>query len=277
VDDAADQRLAERVRQRQPQVLQVVGLEQAQLGLRHALPAPAGVQQLDALGPPGRAGGVDERCQVVGLDVGDEPVDELRVGRQRLGAGLLQLGQGHLRRGGGRVGGAVDQDHVRHRRQVTGGELPGLYGVFRDHHGRAGVGHDVAGVLGLGRRVDGGGGRASAHDAEVGDDPVQPRVGDDRHAVLAAHADAVQAGGDGLRAGADLAPGQPDRPGVVRRGVTERLVLRRLGDPLEKHVGNRPVRNVQRHIESRLMRCEVTAVTYGGCYRRVLPVSESGK
>ena len=51
----------------------------------------------------------------------------------------------------------------------------------------------------------------------------------------------------------------------------------RFRDSLEEHVGNRPVRNVQRHIESRLMVCEVTAVTYGGCYRRVLPVSESGK
>ena len=49
--------------------------------LRHALPAPAAVQQLDALGPAGGAGGVDQGGQVVRADAGDQHVDQLRARR----------------------------------------------------------------------------------------------------------------------------------------------------------------------------------------------------
>ena len=64
----AQQHLAERVRHRQPQELQVV-LGQDVLGLdRLALVGPRAVPQPHTLGPAGGAGGVDQRGQLVRLD-----------------------------------------------------------------------------------------------------------------------------------------------------------------------------------------------------------------
>ena len=80
-----EQHLAERVRHRQPQELQVV-LGQDLLGLDGgALVGPRGVAQAHALGPAGRARGVDQRGQVVRL----HGVDRLRDGVGVLGEVLL--------------------------------------------------------------------------------------------------------------------------------------------------------------------------------------------
>ena len=118
------ERLAERVRQRQPQVLQVVPVQHALLGLGDALPAPAAVQQLDALGGAGGAGGVHQRGQLVRPDRGGQAGDQVGVGREGLGAARLQLGQredGYP--GGGRAGVTVEQHHVGQAGQILVGHL----------------------------------------------------------------------------------------------------------------------------------------------------------
>ncbi len=63
-----EQHLAERVRHRQPQELQVVLVEDVLHLDRGALVDPRAVQQPHALGPAGGAGGVDQRRQLVGSD-----------------------------------------------------------------------------------------------------------------------------------------------------------------------------------------------------------------
>ena len=87
----ASQHLAERVGQRQPQVLQVVRREQVERRRAGADVGPAPVRQLDALGPAGGPGGVDERGEVLGLDRGHRLVDRGRVLHEVLGAERLQV------------------------------------------------------------------------------------------------------------------------------------------------------------------------------------------
>ena len=64
-----EQHLAERVGHRQPQELEVALVEDVLRLDRRALVDPGLVQQPHALGPPGRAGGVDQRGELVGRDL----------------------------------------------------------------------------------------------------------------------------------------------------------------------------------------------------------------
>ena len=87
----------------------------------------------------------------------------------------------------------------------------------RDHG--PGVGQDVGDVLGVGGRVDRGGGRAGAQDREVGEHPVDPGGGDQRDPLLGLDAEVQQPGGEVLHPLAGLAPGDrlpavADRPAV---------------------------------------------------------------
>ena len=73
------QHLAERVRHRQPQELQVVLVEDVLRLDRGALVDPRPVPEPDALGPAGGAGGVDQRGELVGLDRRGDLVDDAGV------------------------------------------------------------------------------------------------------------------------------------------------------------------------------------------------------
>jgi hypothetical protein len=57
-----------------------------------------------------------------------------------------------------------------------------------------GVGEDEADVLMLCGRVDRRGGGSGTHDRKVGKDPLHPRTGCDRHAVLGLNPEGKQAG-----------------------------------------------------------------------------------
>jgi hypothetical protein len=134
---------------------------------------------------------------------------------------------------------AVDDDDRGQSGQVGVFDLRGLGGVLRDEHRRARVAQDVDRVFGFGRRVDRRGGRAGAHHPEVGEDPFEPGVGEDRHPVLRADAEVDQAGRDRGGPLADLPPGQPDRvAGVAGCRVRERGTLGCFRDPVEEHLGD---------------------------------------
>ena len=171
---------------------------------RCALPDPAAVQQFDALGPAGGAGGVDQRGEVVGGDALDDLLDQRRVlgehGRCRAASSSARVSAGHL----GLAVPSMTTTWVR-----SGRSAPASLAAWAAFSAKSTFEpesrEDERGVLGLGRRVDRGGGRAGAHDAEVGEDPLEPGVGEDRDPVLRADAEVVQAGGDRLGAAGDLA------------------------------------------------------------------------
>src|SRR5690606_35262278 len=121
VDHPAEQRLAEGVGQRQPEVLQVILAQDAGLRLGYDLPRPATVQQLHALGRAGRTGRVHEGGELVGADRLGDPVDEVGVVGEHLTALRLQLRQGEHRYGC--LGGAVDDHYVGEVRQVGSDDL----------------------------------------------------------------------------------------------------------------------------------------------------------
>ena len=82
--------------------------------------------------------------------------------------------------------------------------------VLGEHDLGLRVGQDERDVVVLGGRIDGGGGSAGRHDRQVGQDPLDPGAGGDRHPVLALDAERQQSGSDleGLVLG--LRPGQGD-------------------------------------------------------------------
>ncbi len=158
------QHLAERVRHRQPEELQVV-LGEDVVGLDdRAFVGPGVVAQPDALGPAGGAGGVDQGGEGVGADVARDPVD--LVGLRRPGA--------CRRASPGRRGRSPSRRRRRPSKVTTfetcgsssrcSMQLRDLVVVLGEDHAAVGVGEDEGDVLGVGRRVDGGGGGAGAHD-----------------------------------------------------------------------------------------------------------------
>ena len=117
--------------------------QHAELGLRHALPAPAAVQQLDALGPAGGAGGVDQRGQVVRADAGDQRVDQLGVGGERLRrpAPPARRGSAAATAAAGSAVPSMSTTWVSAGRSAPA-IFAGLGRVLRDEHLGAGVGED---------------------------------------------------------------------------------------------------------------------------------------
>ena len=188
---------------------------------RLALVDPGAVPQPDALGPAGRAGGVDQRRELVGLDGGDRRLD---------GAGVLD--EVLLAEVGERVQGdhpvavalAVDGDDLLDRGELAapGGEL-GELGVVLDEDDLAlGVAEDVRRVLLVRRGVDRGRGATGAHDREVGEDPLVAGARGDADPLLGLDPEREQSCGEVGDPVAGLLPG--DRlPGVADR-VAERLV-----------------------------------------------------
>lgn len=212
--------LAEDMRQRQPEVLHIVLMDQARRLNRAGHVRPAVVRQPDTLGTAGGTGGVDERGQLVGAQRGDPLLDTLRVLLQIGGAALLQLGEGEhpaLRIAlGGLRARLVDDDDMGQLGQLRAlrAGLGELSGVLRDQHPAAGVGQDVGGLLGVGAGVDRGGGGAGAEHPEVGEDPLDAGVGGQRHPLLGAYAERDEPGGHGVDPLRGLGPA--DRLPVVR-------------------------------------------------------------
>ena len=166
-----EQHLAERVRHRQPQELQVALVEDV-LGVdRLALVDPRAVPEPDALRPAGRAGRVDQRGQLVGLDGLGRLLDHAGVLGEVVVAELAEVVEPDHPVA---VGLAGERDHLLQVRQLVLvlGDLGDLLVVLGEDDPALRVAEDVAGVLGVGRRVDGGRGAAGAHDGEVGQDPL---------------------------------------------------------------------------------------------------------
>ena len=89
-----EQHLAEDMRQRQPQVLQVIGPQDAHRVDGGGLVGPGRVEQSHTLGPPGRARGVDEGGQAVSSGCGDSVVNDRRLSGDQVLAKPFQLGEG---------------------------------------------------------------------------------------------------------------------------------------------------------------------------------------
>ncbi len=245
LDLPGGQHLAEDVRERQPQVLDVVLGDQAgrRDRLRHVRPVV--VREADPLGPAGGAGGVDEGGELVLGERADPLLDQLGVLFETGGAPALQLVEGEDPVLGGVGAGRVDHHDVGEVGQL-GPLLPGLGqlgGVLGDQHPALGVGEDVRRLVRVGLRVDGGRRGAGAHDAEVGQDPLDPGGGGQGHALLGLHAQFDQAGRDGVDAPGGLRPGQ--RLPVVRaltRGRRHRVAV-----GLGVRRGRHPLQEESRH------------------------------
>ena len=113
--------------------------------------------------------------------------------------------------------GRVDHDDMGQLGQVTA-LVPGLgelRRVLRDQHLALGVGEDEGRLLGVRLRVHGRRRRARAHDAEVGEDPLDAGRGGERDALLRLHAQLDQTGRDRVDPVGRLRPAQglPARPG----------------------------------------------------------------
>ena len=226
-----EQHLAERVRHRQPQELQVVLVEDVLDLDRGALVDPRPVQQPHALGAAGGAGGVDQRRELVG---GDRPrglLDDARV----LGeVGLAELGEVVEADDPVAVRRTVEGDDLGQVRQLVAVllELGDLLVVLREHDPGLGVAEDVRRVLGVRRRVDGRRGARRTHHGQVGEDPLVARAGRDADALLGLDPEGEQARREPLHQVPGLPPGHR-LPGLTAR-VAERLVVRRLLDPVEE-------------------------------------------
>lgn len=245
LDLAGGQDLAEDVRERQPQVLDVVAGDHAggDGGLGHVRPVV--VREPYALGAAGGAGGVDQRGELVGGDGRDPLLDRLGVLGEVLLAARLQVGEGEhpaLRVALGRYGvGGLQDHHVGELGQVGAAlaRLGQLSAVLGDQHAAGRVGEDERRLLGVGARVDRGHGTAGAHDAQVGEDPLDAGVGGERDPLLGLQTEVQQARGDTEDPLGRLAPAQ--RLPVVGASAAGRrhrepvgLGVRRGGDTLKE-------------------------------------------
>ncbi len=163
-----------------------------------------------ALRRPGRAGGVDDRRDVVGADRGNARVE---VGVGDLRAGRAQLVERHRA-----AALALEAQHVLEAGQRVAdlGELRELALVLAEEHAGARV---VEHVLALLRRVglvDRHHDCAGADRAEVGERPLGTRVGEDRDAIAWRDAEADQALRDGPHVGPELRIGGALPAAVLR-------------------------------------------------------------
>ncbi|AKZ55655.1 hypothetical protein SAM23877_2606 [Streptomyces ambofaciens ATCC 23877] len=244
-DLAGGEHLAEDVREGQPQVLHVVLGDQAGRGdrLRHVRPVV--VRETHPLGAAGGAGGVDEGGELVLGERAHPLPDQLRVRLQTGRTPALQVVEGQHPVLAGVGTGRVDHHDVGELGQLAAllPRLGELGGVLRDQDPALGVGEDVRRLLGVGLRVDRGRRGARAHDAEVGEDPLQPGGGGEGHALLGLHTEFDQSGRDGVDAFGGLGPGQ--RLPVVRaltRGRRHRVAVR-----LGVRRGRHPLQEESRH------------------------------
>ena len=204
---------------------------------RLALEHPRLVEGAHALRLAGGAGRVDEGREVIGLDLLADRLDRVGVLRE---VGVTELGEGLHGDHPVAVGDAVvEGDHLPEVGQIllVRLELLELRPVLGEDDAAVGVTHDVGGVLGSGRRVDGRGRARGTHDREVGEDPLVPGRGRDADALLGLESEAQQTGREASYSIARLGPG--DRlPGVASREA-ERLPGARGRDPiheLDRHV-----------------------------------------
>ena len=159
------------------------------------------MRELDALGRPGGARGVDEGQDVVGLDRGDRGLDvEVRVR-------ALEVGERHgaLRRL------PVEHDHVLER----GGLLArredlGQVGLLDNGDLGGRVVEQVLDLLGRVGLVDRVGRGAEARDREIHDVELRAVGEHDRHGVAARDAELGEPARKGVDAIAQLRPGQRD-------------------------------------------------------------------
>ncbi len=228
---------AQHVGHGQPQVLDVVGAQDIKGCNGFALVGPVVVDESNALGAAGRAGGVDQRRQVLRAAVGDPLVDEVGLVLQaRLPAGGQLV---HRQRCDvvGALRGAVEQHNGLEAGQAGVHGLFGLLSVLGEDHHRLGVTQDERDITGGRRRVHRGGGPAGAEDREIGQDPLDSGGRCDRHPLLRLQAEVDQAGGEVEHPVLGLRPGQ--RFPVVTDPVAKRFALRGLIDPIHKKVSER--------------------------------------
>ena len=144
-----------------------------------------------------------------GLDRGDHVLDGTRMlGEMRASLGFQIRPADHpfvLDR-------AVELDDGDQRIQLAQmiKHLGHLDLILGEHDLGLRIGQDERDILVLGARIHRRGGPAGGHDRQIGQDPLDPGAGRDRHAVLALDAERQQAGRDleGLVLG--LRPGQRD-------------------------------------------------------------------
>ena len=168
-----DQHLAEGVRQRQPQQLQIVLAQQAHVGDHAAGVHPGLMAQPHAFRLAGGSRGVDQRRQLLGVDLlGDRAHAGGMLGQ------ILRALVGEVVQGDHPVAvrGSVEHHDLGQVGQVAAslGELLELGVVLGEDDLRVGVGEDVGGVFGVRAGVDGGRCRAGAQDRQVGQDPLEP-------------------------------------------------------------------------------------------------------
>ena len=228
--------LAERVRQRQPQVLQVVAAQDPHgLGPGTDIgPAPMG--QLHTLRTAGGPRRVDQRGQMLWPDGDHGLINRRRAVNEVLGAQCLQIVQAQHPLA---VRMPVERDDTDHVGQVItlGAQLGDLDVVLGEDDPGAAVGQDVGDILAPRRGIDSGRRRTRAHDREVGVEPFDARGGGDRDPLLRLDPQSQQASSHRLDRLGCLRPGDRGPSGVGRE--PERLAVWGRRDPVIEHPGHR--------------------------------------
>jgi hypothetical protein len=198
--------LAEHVRQRQEQQHRTGLVQQLGKDQRHRpdLAEHVAVGQLTALGTPGRAGGVDQRGEVVGAD---RPVPGVHLVGGDVVAERHQLLD--RARGAGSAGRRLDPPDPAQRRRLRGRAVDDGRVLHRldDDRGRAGVGQDPLDLLVRGRLVDRHGDRAGGQDRVVEQRPLVPGAGQQGDPVPDLDAGRDQPAGHGGDLGGELGRG----------------------------------------------------------------------
>ena len=201
---------------RQHRKQQVAGAERHRLRDRVDLEDEVGMGEHDALRFAGRAGGVDDGGQVVGLALGQLRAQQgfrLAV----LVAGADQVVQGnHFEAAASGLGprravevGLIEHDGACQFRQpvLDAAQLRQLCGIFDRGHGAVGVLQNVGDLVrrrvAAARHVY----RTEPEDGEVDQQPLLAGVGDQPDVVAARHPVRRQAGGNGGYLGPQLAKG----------------------------------------------------------------------
>ena len=234
-----DQHLTEHVRQRQPQELQVIRTEHPDPLDRGALVGPHRVRQPHTLGTTGRAGRVDQRAEVIRLDLRQPLVDRggmlslIRITHR------VQRGQADdpipvaLQRR------AVDQHDLVQRRRLGPmlAQFVDLPRVFGEHDPYVGIRDDERDVRRHRRGVDRGRRGGGQYGGQIAVDPLHPGAGRDPDPLLRLDAERDQAGCPAARQLLGLAPG--DGFPLIPGRIPERLALRGRGDAVQEHLGHR--------------------------------------
>ena len=149
------------------------------------------MEETNAFGLAGGPRRVDERRELLALDAGDDIVDRARILREVGGTGGFEISEGQdpvLVLG---IDGAVDEDRLLELGNLAAvlAQLAELTAILDEREARVRVGQDVCGFLGRARRIDGRGRAARRQNAEVAEQPLEPRVAEDADALLALDAE----------------------------------------------------------------------------------------